>query len=89
MRAEEHYFFIGVVDSGFPEGPDYSKHKYSYCVLHTMVQFAKAIMEAIPVADKFDLNQGNVRKRIEQKTPSEHKFSMSPHAFALIGELSN
>ena len=88
VRVEEHFFYTGVADSGIPEGPDYNKYKYFYCVLDTMEQFAKATKEAIPVVDQFDLNQGGVRKRIELKTPSEDMFSRPHHADALIGELS-
>ena len=88
MRVEKHFFHIAVTDSGIPEGPDYIKYKYFYCVLDTMQQFANAVKEATEVVDKIDSNQGSVRKRIELKTPSEDMFSRSPHADALIGELT-
>ena len=64
VRFEEHYFYITVIDSGTPEGPEYNMQKYFYCVLETMEQFAIATKKAITVVDKFDLNQGSVRKRI-------------------------
>ena len=88
VRVEEHFFYIGVKDSGIPKGPVYNKYNYSYCVLDTMEQFANAAKEAISVVDKFDSKQGSVRKRIELKTPSEDMFSRSPHAESLIGVLS-
>ena len=88
VRVEEHFFYIGVADSGIPQGPDYNKYMYFYCVLDTMEQFAKAAKEAIPVVDKIDSTQGSVCKLIKLKTPSENMFSRSPDADALIGELS-
>ena len=87
VRVEEHYFYIGVIDSGPPEGPDYNMKKYFYCVLETMEQFAIATKEAIAVVDKFDLNQGSVRRRIELKTPSDDKLNKSPIVNTLLREL--
>ena len=78
VSVEEHYFYIGVIDFGTPVGPDYNMQKYFYCVLETIVQFAIATKEAIAVVDKFDLNQGIVRKRIELKTQSDDKLNKLP-----------
>ena len=85
VRVEEHFFHIGVTDSGIPEGRDYNKYKYFYCVLDTMQQFGNAAKEATEVVDNIDSNQDSVRKRIELKTPSEDMLSRSPHADAFIG----
>ena len=57
-------FYISLGDSGIPKGPDYNNYKYFYFVLDTIKQFANAAKEAIAVVDKFDSNQGSVRKRI-------------------------
>ena len=87
VRVKDYYIYIGVVDSGTHEGPDYNMQNYFYCVLETMEQFAIATNEAISVVDKFDLNQGNVRKRIELKTPSDDKLNNSPIVYELLKEL--
>ena len=88
VGVEEHYIHIGVADTGLPEGPDYNNFKRFYCGLDTMEKFAKATNEAITVVDKFNLNQGNVRKRIELETATEDMIISSPFPNALLVELS-
>ena len=77
-----------MVNNKILNGPNYDKHKYFKCVLDIMKQFANATKEAIAMEDKFDYNQGVAHKRIEIKTFSEDMFRESPHAIALLGELS-
>ena len=76
-----------MIDSGPPTTPDYNMQKYFYCVLETMKLFAIATKEAIAVVDKFDLNQGSVRRHSELKTPSDDKINKSPIVDALLREL--
>ena len=88
VSVEEHYIHIGVADTGLPEGPDYNNLKRFYCGLDTMEKFDKATNKAITVVEKFNLNQGNVRKRIELVTATEDMLISSPFPNALLGELS-
>ena len=88
VSVEEHYFYIGVTDTGLPEGPDYGAFKRFYCDLVTMTKFAISTNEATPVVDKFNLNQGNVRKRIELVAATEGMIIASPFPNALLGELA-
>ena len=53
-----------------------------------MEKFAKATNEAITVVEKFNLNQGNVRKRIELEPATEDMIISSPFPNALLVELS-
>ena len=88
VGVEKHYIRIGVADTVLSEGPDYNNFNIFYCGLNTMEKFAKATNEAIKVVDKFNLNQGNVRKRIELETATEDMIISSPFPNALLVELS-
>ena len=87
VSVEQHYFHIGVTDTGLPDGPDYNSFKRFYCALELMEKFAKATNEATLVVNTFNSNQGDVRKHIELVTATEDIIINSPFPNAHLGEL--